>query len=149
MNSFNKSNIMSLVKQIRLFYLFFIIITVTFAFIANIFQINTTNEEVKISLESIMIVMNLATIPFSLKYFSKKINLLNDNTDMEEKQKLYKCFSVQRLLLLGSVIILNLVIFMFLGKGSCLICSCLIYLTTIFFFPTTKRISSDLSGITE
>ena len=142
--------IASLLKQLRCYYALFIIITITFAFISNIFGRIFINEEIAISLESLMILLNLAAIPLSLKYSARKINSICDECEDEEsKISSYKKLSLHRLLLTGGMIIFNFILFTFLGKSSCMFCSGLIYMSTLFFFPTKNRIKSDLSLYSE
>ena len=128
-------------KQTAQYYNIFLSLTIVFGIFASVFRPVSIGGELSISLESLMIILNFSMIPFSLKYFSKNLKSIQQKNETKDSLiKEYRKLYIVRLLMLGVVIILNFLLFSMLRKSSCLIFSGLIYLTSMFCFPSKSRI---------
>lgn len=134
----------TILKQTLLYYRLFIALTIVFGIFAAFLNPISIEGELSVSLESLMILINLATIPFSMKYSAIRLKKINEIINTKDKFEEYRKLYFLRITILSLVLIFNFILFSLLQKSSCLIFSGLIYIISMFCYPSKNRIENEL-----
>ncbi len=93
---------------------------------------------------SIYILFLILSIPLSLKLFNTKVKKLSALRDEEEKINKYKTFSIWRLLIIGSNLLVGIILFYLLNSRSMIFCAGIAAIALVFCKPAEMKMASDL-----
>lgn len=144
-----EERIKALTRRLQVEYVFYFIIIAAFAAVyelnpsaCGIFIGNATSEFI---LETVSVLLTLATIPLSLKLFNAML-LRHRSLSFELRARYYRMWSATRLISLGIVTVLNLWVYYATLNNIGGFCALICLLTALFCCPTRKRISSELEA---
>ncbi len=122
------------------FALFFVAFGVCFQIVKT--QPMQFAQNTAIALQTIGIMYVMASVPFALWYFNRKVQHLQN--DVMNKEKTYQRVALLRIALIAFGVILNVVLFCFLRNQSMIYCAAIAALAFVFCKPQRAKIEQDL-----
>ncbi len=122
------------------FALFFVAFWVCFELVKT--QPMEFAQNTVIALQSVGIMYVMASVPFALWYFQRRVNQLKNGD--ENKVRTYKRVSLLRIALIAAGVILNIALYCILRDQSMFYCAAIAALAFIFCKPQRAKIEQDL-----
>ncbi|NDV47862.1 hypothetical protein D0T49_12475 [Paludibacter sp. 221] len=96
------------------------------------------------AITSVYILYLVVTIPLSLKLFNMNVKKLSALEDADLKIKKYLNYSLLRLLVIGSSLLIGIVLFYVLNSRSMIFCAAIAAIALVFCKPTEVKMATEL-----
>lgn len=104
----------------------------------------TEQPPAAVTFTSIYIIYLIVSIPLSLKLFNNQVKKLAENQNSEEKIKKYTSYSMIRLAVIGSSLLIGILFFYLFNSKSMIFCAGIAAIALVFCKPSEMKMASEL-----